>query len=235
VDHNSLLNYSADRHFLQTDITSVASALTGILVAASGALSAITNNSANWDTAYTDRLKWDGGSTGLVVATGRTSLGLGIADSPAFTGLTVSGLSTAGFVKNSAAGVLSSEAFGTSTYIPYSSGTGFSYSANLTFDGTDLTLTGDINADNINDTAWDLKADYAFGANSFTGSGDFSGGAILGTSLESEGQIEAATKFVCGGTNPVADGTYTVGIGGTTNGTITIKGGIITAVQQAVA
>src|SRR4030095_6115133 len=31
---------------------------------------------ANWDTAYTDRLKWDGGATGLVAATGRTSLGL---------------------------------------------------------------------------------------------------------------------------------------------------------------
>lgn len=37
------------------------------------------------------------------------------------------------------------------------------------------------------------------------------------------------------GTAPVADGTYTVGIGGTTNGTITIKDGIITAVQEAVA
>ena len=31
----------------------------------------------NWSTAYTDRLKWDGGATGLVAATGRTSLGLG--------------------------------------------------------------------------------------------------------------------------------------------------------------
>jgi hypothetical protein len=30
----------------------------------------------NWDTAYTDRLKWDGGATGLNAATGRTSLGL---------------------------------------------------------------------------------------------------------------------------------------------------------------
>jgi len=37
----------------------------------------ITDNSANWDSAYTDRLKWDGGATGLVAATGRTSLGLG--------------------------------------------------------------------------------------------------------------------------------------------------------------
>ena len=35
----------------------------------------IPNNSTNWNTAYTDRLKWDGGSTGLVASTGRTSLG----------------------------------------------------------------------------------------------------------------------------------------------------------------
>lgn len=33
--------------------------------------------SPNWDTAYSDRLKWDGGSTGLNATTGRTSLGLG--------------------------------------------------------------------------------------------------------------------------------------------------------------
>jgi len=37
----------------------------------------ITNNSSNWNTAYDDRMKWDGGSTGLTAATGRTSLGLG--------------------------------------------------------------------------------------------------------------------------------------------------------------
>jgi len=34
-----------------------------------------TTQISNWDTSYTDRLKWDGGSTGLVAATGRTSLG----------------------------------------------------------------------------------------------------------------------------------------------------------------
>lgn len=32
---------------------------------------------------------------------------------------------------------------------------------------------------------------------------------------------------------PVADGTYTVGLGVGTNGTITVNGGIITAVQEA--
>ena len=35
----------------------------------------ITNNSSNWNTAFTDRLKWDGSSTGLTPSTGRTSLG----------------------------------------------------------------------------------------------------------------------------------------------------------------
>jgi hypothetical protein len=39
----------------------------------------ITDNSSNWNTAYTDRLKWDGGATGLTASTGRTSLGLGTA------------------------------------------------------------------------------------------------------------------------------------------------------------
>ena len=35
-----------------------------------------TASQTNWDTAYTERLQWDGGSTGLVAATARTSLGL---------------------------------------------------------------------------------------------------------------------------------------------------------------
>ena len=38
-----------------------------------------TTSQANWDTAYAERTRWDGGSTGLVAATGRTSLGLGTA------------------------------------------------------------------------------------------------------------------------------------------------------------
>ena len=42
---------------------------------ASGYSIPTTTSQSNWDTAYTDRLKWDGGSTGLVASTGRTSLG----------------------------------------------------------------------------------------------------------------------------------------------------------------
>jgi len=36
----------------------------------------IANNSGNWNTAYTERRQWDGGSTNLVATTGRSSLGL---------------------------------------------------------------------------------------------------------------------------------------------------------------
>ena len=41
-----------------------------------GTYSMVTDNSANWTIAYTDRMKWDGDAEGLVAATGRESLGL---------------------------------------------------------------------------------------------------------------------------------------------------------------
>jgi hypothetical protein len=40
-------------------------------------LTNVAAKSADWDTGYDDRFKWDGGATGLVAGTGRTSLGLG--------------------------------------------------------------------------------------------------------------------------------------------------------------
>ena len=39
----------------------------------------VGGNVTEWDSAYSDRMKWDGGSSGLTAATGRTSLGLGTA------------------------------------------------------------------------------------------------------------------------------------------------------------
>lgn len=161
IDHNSLLNFDARKHFYKQSIDSVSTGLsTGLLKTTNGKLSSITDNSAvwnavpdslskhsthyyslrdsvrlnisniaklndsiakhtdtlelhrtqiagkqpagdyatntalgtkldttkatyndrlHWTTAYSDRMKWDGGSTGLVAATGRTSLGLGTA------------------------------------------------------------------------------------------------------------------------------------------------------------
>lgn len=58
---------------------------TGLLKITSGVASTITDNSTNWDTSYTDRLKWDGGATGLTASTGRTSLGATTVGSNLFT------------------------------------------------------------------------------------------------------------------------------------------------------
>lgn len=44
-----------------------------------------TASQTNWDTAYTDRNKWDGGATGLTASTGRTSLGATTVGSNLFT------------------------------------------------------------------------------------------------------------------------------------------------------
>jgi hypothetical protein len=49
---------------------------TGLVLSTSGVITYITDNSTNWNTAFTDRNKWDGGATGLVSSTGRASLGL---------------------------------------------------------------------------------------------------------------------------------------------------------------
>ena len=58
----------------------------GIAVSTGSAwTTSITDNHTNWDNAYTDRLKWDGGATGLTAATGRTSLGATTVGSNLFT------------------------------------------------------------------------------------------------------------------------------------------------------
>jgi microcystin-dependent protein len=49
---------------------------TGVFSLTAGYSIPTTASQTNWDSAYTQRLQWDGGSTSLVAATGRTSLGL---------------------------------------------------------------------------------------------------------------------------------------------------------------
>ncbi|MBU4257729.1 hypothetical protein KKC04_04960 [Patescibacteria group bacterium] len=63
----------------------------------SGTVTASGGNSTNWNTAYSERLQWDGGAANLVAATGRTSLGLGTiatqnANAVSITGGSVTGI-----------------------------------------------------------------------------------------------------------------------------------------------
>ncbi len=62
-------------------------------------------------------------------------------------------------------------------------------------------------------------------------------GAVTGVTTLTTSGVVNASGYEAGGTAAVADGTYTVGAMITpatgTTGTITVKGGIITAIQQA--
>lgn len=49
---------------------------TGIVNLTGGVVSTIVDNSSNWNSAWAQTQQWDGGATGLVAATGRTSLAL---------------------------------------------------------------------------------------------------------------------------------------------------------------
>ena len=102
---NNVGNYSGGTGLFTGAVTApsfigsiAASSITGTTLASNVVLSSLTSlgtitsgvwngtaigdtyisSATNWNTAYTDRLKWDGGATGLVAATGRTSLGLDI-------------------------------------------------------------------------------------------------------------------------------------------------------------
>ena len=64
-----------------TDFSNTATGLTytnttGVTSLTSGYEIPKTASTSNWQTGYNERLQWDGGSTNLVAATGRTSLGL---------------------------------------------------------------------------------------------------------------------------------------------------------------
>jgi len=58
---------------------------TGVFSLTSGYAIPTTASQSNWDTAYTQTRQWDGGATGLVPATGRTSLGATTTGSNLFT------------------------------------------------------------------------------------------------------------------------------------------------------
>lgn len=101
-----------------------------------------TAKQTEWDTAYSDRFKWDGGSTGLTAATGRASLGLGTAATTAATDYATAAQGTKadtayGWGNHALAGYLTSETYtGTVTSVAMTVPTGLSVS------GTPITSTG---------------------------------------------------------------------------------------------
>lgn len=112
-----------------------------------------TSSQTNWDTAYTDRLKWDGGATGLDAATGRTSLGLGTmatqaANNVAITGGSISGITDLAIADGGTGASTANSAF--NNLAPSQSGNSGKY---LTTDGTNTSwATVNAGASLSNDT-----------------------------------------------------------------------------------
>lgn len=176
-----------------------------------------TASQANWDTAYADRNKWDGGSTGLVAATARTSLGLVIgtnvqawdADLDAIAALA----GTSGFLKKTAANTW---ALDTSTYL----------TANQT-----ITVTGDATGSGTTSLALTL-ANSGVTAGTYTKvTVDAKGRVTVGASLASAdlptytGSLTSSQVTTALGFTPLSNATsYLPLAGGTLTGNLAFNG-----------
>ncbi len=133
----------------------------GIVTSNGSALSNITDSSANWNTAYTQTERWNGGSTDLVAATGRTSLGLGTMALLANTGSTT--ITTLGTITTGTwnGGVIPILYGGTGTTTP-----GLIQGANITITGTwpFQTITG--SAGGSGNSAWTIGNGLIYNATS---------------------------------------------------------------------
>jgi len=158
-----------------------------------------TASQTNWDTAYTDRNKWDGGATGLVAATGRTSLGLGTAATVADNTLvhlagteTITGAKTfsstiTGSVSGNAGtvtdGVYTTGSYANPTWI--TSLAGSKISGNISGSAATLT-TGRTVA---------ITGDLAYTSGSFDGSANVTGTGTLATVNSNTGAFGSSTSI----------------------------------------
>lgn len=118
---------------------------------ASGYAIPTTTKQTEWDTAYTDRLKWDGGATGLNAATARASLDLEIGtDVQAYDAdlAALAGLSTNGMIARTGAGTAAVRSIAAGTGITVTNGDGVS--GNPTVALTSNTISGVALGNNLN-------------------------------------------------------------------------------------
>ena len=146
-----------------------------------------TSSQTNWDTAYSDRLKWDGGSTGLVAATGRTSLGATTLGSNLFTITNPGAITFPRFNADNTVSALSAADFRTAIGAGTGSGTVTSVATGTGLTGGTITTTGTISL-----------ANTAVTAGSYTNAN---------ITVDAQGRITAASNGSAGGVTSIAAGT----------------------------
>lgn len=117
LDYGELaINYASGLLYYKTATNTI-----GILANAAAIPS--TTSQTNWNTAYTERLQWDGGSTNLVAATGRTSLGATTIGGNLFTLANPSAITFPRFNEDNTVAALSASDFRTAIDVPSTSHT----------------------------------------------------------------------------------------------------------------
>jgi hypothetical protein len=122
--------------------TPVTTAGTIALSFASGYSLPTNASQANWDTAYNERATWNGGSTGLVAATGRTSLGATTVGGNFFTLTNPSAVTFLRVNADNTVSTLDAASFRSAIGVGTGTGTVTSVSGTGTVNG--LTLTGTV-------------------------------------------------------------------------------------------
>ena len=111
-----------------------------------GVITATGGNSTNWNTAYSERNNWDGGSTNLVAATGRTSLGATTVGSNLFTLTNPSAITFLRVNADNTVSALDAAAFRTAIGVGTGTGTVTSVAmtvpTGLTVSGSPITSSG---------------------------------------------------------------------------------------------
>jgi len=163
-----------------------------------------TSSQTNWDSAYTQRLQWDGGSTNLVAATGRTSLGATTVGANLFTLTNPTAITFPRFNADNTASALDAATFRTAIGAGTSSasGTVTSIATTSPITGGTITSTGTIgiNAASANTASYVVQRDA---------SGNFSAGTITAALT---GTASTATNLAGGGAGQIP---YNTGSGAT--------------------
>ena len=173
-----------------------------------------TASQSNWDTAYADRLKWDGGSTGLNASTGRTSLGGTTVGQNFFTLANPSAITFPRMNADNSVSTLNAADFRTAIGAGTGNGTVTSIVAGSYLTGGTITTTGTIAVDATSaNTANKVVARDAsgnFSAGTITAA--LNGNASTATSATSATSATTASNVAGGAANQIV---YNTGTGAT--------------------